>query len=190
MHVLTNSLSEDIVDYVDIAESYKMTRLDVSSRGNYNMTIYDMPFEIATNYGSTILNSCDNVVVVADKSTWGVVKLLLDMTNIEREEVQDEIFSRAKICFNKCREGVPILGSSNYGSNKNILIKMDELVKELIGISVELRFEYMEVIKEMRFNNSYENYWFTGRAYSDDREGFIDYLNLLDSIFGIGKKGR
>ena len=112
------------------------------------------------------------------------------MTNIEREEVQDEIFSRAKICFNKCREGVPILGSSNYGSNKNILIKMDELVKELIGISVELRFEYMEVIKEMRFNNSYENYWFTGRAYSDDREGFIDYLNLLDSIFGIGKKGR
>lgn len=190
MHILTNSLSEEIVDYVDIAESYKMTRLDVSSRGNYNMTIYDMPFEIATNYGSTILNSCDNVVVVADKSTWGVVKLLLDMTNIEREEVQDEIFSRAKICFNKCREGVPILGSSNYGSNKNILIKMDELVKELIGISVELRFEYMEVIKEMRFNNSYENYWFTGRAYSDDREGFIDYLNLLDSIFGIGKKGR
>ena len=190
MHILTNSLSEEIVDYADIAENYKMTRLDVSSRGNYNMTIYDMPFEIATNYGSTILNSCDNVVVVADKSTWGVVKLLLDMTNIEREEVQDEIFSRAKICFNKCRKGVPILGSSNYGSNKNILIKMDELVKELIGISVELRFEYMEVIKEMRFNNSYENYWFTGRAYSDDREGFIDYLNLLDSIFGIGKKGR
>lgn len=190
MHILTNSLAEEVVEYADIAESYRMTRLDVSARGNYDMTVYDMPFDIATDYGSTILNTCDNLVVIVDKSTWGAVKFILNMSNIENEDIQDEVFSRAKICFNKSRGKVPIFGSNTYKNNKDILIRMDGMVKELIGVSIDLRFEDMELVSEMPFDHSYENYWIASRFYSDEDTGFMRYIGLLDSIFGIGKSGR
>lgn len=180
-HVLTMGLGGDIVTGEKLAPKQKLARFSSSVRNNYNFIIYDMPFDVATNYASDITYTADNVVLACEASNHGVMGLMLAMCNIDSEDMQEVMFTRSQLCLTKYTEFKRIL-DCNISNARDILRRLDVEVNSLLGIDPEYYFSNLSICGIMDYNTEYENSWFSTKAYSDSPNGKLEFIKLLTNI--------
>lgn len=182
-HILTMGLAGSILKGSEIADKRKMLQFSNIVRNHYNFIIYDMPFDMATIHAADITYTADNIIMSVGTSNWGIMKALLAIANIDNVETQELIFKRAQLCFNKFNEVKldSVLGTK-IGSIRDILIGMDRLIIELLGMEPEFEFADMEVAGIMEYSPDIEKGWFNNVQYSDTEHGYNSVLNIIRGI--------
>lgn len=103
------------------------------------------------------------------------------MCNIPSDEMQDSMFNRAQIVFNKYR-GLHKVFDRKIKTGSDITRLMDEKVFELIGEDIGLHFDDMHIAGIVNDTTAYEDGWFSDVHYSDTHDGQQTYLSLAENI--------
>ena len=180
-HLLTMGIATDTAPVEDILHKEKIARFINLAKTSYNFVIYDVPFKETVGFLSDITYMCDNLVLTVDASNWGITKTLLSMCNIDSDDMQDTMFSRAQLVFNRQRSLSRVLGTK-VRSCYDIVKAMDKKVKELIGEDPGYHFEDLHIAGIINDDPVFEDGWFEQIQYSDTRKGQAIFLELADSI--------
>jgi len=181
LHVITNGLAGDIVNLEKQTTEHKIGRFDSAAKNNYNVIIYDVPFNIAIGVGSSLINMGDNIIICLEPTNWGVMKMLLYMTNVEELETQGALFNRGMLCLNKVMNVKKIFYKSVKDA-RGMLKSMDNLILKLIGIEPEFRFRDMYICGSIGYDPTVEQYWFNKKMYSDSEKGYETILKITHKI--------
>lgn len=179
-HLLTMGLGADVRPIEEMIKKEKLNRFFNTVKNKHQFVIYDLPFDYATGYCSEITYNCDNIVMVTDSSTWGLGKMMLDVCNISSEDMQDTMFNRGQVVFNKFRNMKKLFGHP-FRSAYEMLSILDRQVVELVG-DVGLHFSTMKVSGIIHDDPSIEDTYFTENNYSDTRKGQNIFLELVQNI--------
>lgn len=181
LHLLTMGLAGDIVSGEKLAPKQKISRFASNVRNNYNLIIYDIPFDIAVDYASEIVYTADNIVLCAESSNHGLMSMMMAMCNIDSEDMQETMFNRAQLCLTKYKGFNKVLSNKVKGI-RDILYRLDTEVESLLGIEPEYYFSNLMYCGTMAYNDAYEDTWFSDTAYSDTKDGEREYIDLLSNI--------
>lgn len=180
-HLLTMGLGTDTAPVNELLHKEKISRFVNLAKTSHNFVIYDIPFNSATGFLSEITYMTDNLVLVADASNWGVTKLMLNVCNISLDDMQDTIFSRAQLVFNRYRNLTKLLGKK-VRTGVDITRVIDMKVQELIGEDPGFHFEDLHIAGIVNDDPDIENGWFDNIQYSDTNKGQAIFLELLEHI--------
>lgn len=180
-HLLTMGLGTDTAPINELLHKEKISRFINLGKTSHDFVIYDIPFSSATGYLSDITYMADNLVLVTDASNWGITKTMLAVCNIESEDMQDTIFGRAQIVFNKYRNLYKVLGKK-VKTCHDIKKVMDQKVLELIGEDPGFYFEHLHIAGIINDDPDFENGWFESVQYSDTKKGQDIFLTLIENI--------
>jgi len=180
-HLLTMGLATDSTPVNELIHKEKISRFINLAKTSYNFVVYDIPFTSAISYLAEMTYMSDNLVVVTDASNWGVTKTMLNMCNISSDEMQDTMFSRAQLVFNKYRRLYKLFGRK-VKTCVDITKAMDQKVYELIGEDIGLRFEDMHIAGIINDDPEFEDGWYEEVQYSDTAKGQQIFLKLVADI--------
>lgn len=180
-HLLTLGLDSDIKPIDQLLNRDKLSRFANLAKTSHHFIIYDMPFKTATDFAKDLTFMADNIVLTVDSSTWGVTKTMLEVCNIESDDMQDTIFSRAQLLFNKYRGLNKVLGRK-VKSAVDITKAMDRQVLELIGEDTGYYFQNMHICGVINDDNAVEEGWFSSKPYSETPQGQQIFTELLCNI--------
>lgn len=180
-HLLTMGLGTDTAPVSELLHKEKISRFVNLAKTSHNFVIYDIPFSSATGFLSEITYMTDNLVLVADASNWGITKLMLNVCNISLDDMQDTIFSRAQLVFNRYRNLTKLLGKK-VRTGVDITKVVDMKVQELIGEDSGFHFEDLHIAGIINDDPEIENGWFDSVQYSDTHKGQAIFLELLEHI--------
>lgn len=180
-HLLTMGLGTDTAPVSELLHKEKISRFVNLAKTSHNFVIYDVPFSSATGFLSEITYMTDNLVLVADASNWGITKLMLNVCNISLDDMQDTIFSRAQLVFNRYRNLTKLLGKK-VRTGVDITKVVDMKVQELIGEDPGFHFEDLHIAGIINDDPEIENGWFDNVQYSDTPKGQAIFLELLEHI--------
>lgn len=180
-HLLTMGLGADVAPINELLHKEKINRFFNLSKTSHNFIIYDVPFDTCVGYLSDITYMADNIVLVTDASNWGVTKTMLSMCNIVSDDMQEIMFKRAQLVFNKYRNLNRVLGNK-VRTCYDITKVMDKKVLELIGEDTGLHFEEMHISGIINDDPDFENGWFEDVQYSDTKKGQSIFLDLIEKI--------
>jgi cellulose biosynthesis protein BcsQ len=180
-HLLTMGLGADIHPIEEIIKKEKLNRFFNTVKNEHQFVIYDIPFEVATDYCSEITYNSDNIVTVADCSNWGLAKMMLQVCNIESEDMQDTIFNRAQLVLNKHRNLSKVFGQ-RFNNGYDILRIVDKQVLDIVGEDIGFHFSSLHLSGILDDDKMMEDGWFGGSHYSDTRKGQNIFIELLQSI--------
>lgn len=180
-HLLTMGLGTDTAPVSELLHKEKISRFVNLAKTSHNFVIYDIPFDSATGFLSEITYMTDNLVLVADASNWGITKLMLNVCNISLDDMQDTIFSRAQLVFNRYRNLNKLLGKK-VRTAVDITKVVDMKVQELIGEDPGFHFEDLHIAGIINDDPDIENGWFDTIQYSDINKGQAIFLELLENI--------
>ena len=187
-HLLTMGIGADIGSVDKLLHRDKLNRFINNCKASHEFVIYDIPFEDATNFFSEVTYAADNIVCVTDMSTWGITKMMLGICNVPSEDMQDALFNRAQIVFNKERgNGIQKLFGQRVTSVTQLMQTVDKQVYDLIGDDPGFYFDHLTVSGIIKDDPAIENCWFENVQYSDTKRGQGIFLELLNSIVLRGK---
>lgn len=178
VHLLSMWMGGDCVPIEDIIKQEKLTRFINSVKSSFNFTIYDIPFSTGTTFLRDVVYTADNIVNVVDASNWGVSKFMLDCCNIASEEMQETIFNRTEIIFNKFR-GIDSIFGRNVKKLSDILRVMDDKVVDLTGVDSGMYFMNMHIVGKIDYDEKFDEQWFSNKWYSDDKHGKEVFSQLV-----------
>jgi len=181
-NLLTIGLGTEVITLDKLAEMSKINKLDSIARNYYTVIIYDMPFDFAVKELDSITFSADNIVIVVENSAYGLMKVLLKLGNIEKDEVMEMMFGRGQLVFNKVTNRL----SSRFGGEpmnfKKILNNMDNIVKGLTGVDGQYSFSDMVVSGYLPYFENLESYWFGEKDMYMDPNMFGYFENALEGV--------
>jgi Mrp family chromosome partitioning ATPase len=180
-HLLTMGLGTDTAQVNELLHKEKISRFANLVKSSHDFVIYDIPFKSATDYLSEITYTADNLVLVADASNWGITKLMLNVCNISADDMQDTIFNRAQLVFNKYRNLTKVFGRK-VRTGIDITKIIDMKVQELIGEDPGFHFEDLHIAGILNDDPDFEQSWFEMVQYSDTQKGQAIFLELLEHI--------
>lgn len=181
LHLLTMGLGADTAPVDELLHKEKISRFVNLAKSSHNFVIYDVPFDDATNFLSDLTYTADNLVVVVDTSNWGIVKAMLNICNISSEDMQDVVFKRTQLVFNKLRNLHKVMGNK-IKTGVDILRVMDKQVLDLIGDDPGFHFENLKISGIINDDPNIEDCWFEEVQYSDSKRGQQVFLELLYNI--------
>lgn len=174
-------IGADLAPVDKLLHKDKLNRFFNNCKSSHEFVVYDIPFEDATTFYSDITYSADNIVCVSDMSTWGITKMMLGICNVPSEDMQDTIFNRAQIVFNKDR-GLHKLYGKNVRSGVEVLKQVDQQVFNLIGDDPGFYFDHLKISGILPDIPSIEDCWFENVQFSDTQKGQNMFLDLLQHI--------
>lgn len=178
VHLLSMWMGGDCVPIEDIIKQEKLTRFINSVKSSFNFTIYDIPFSTGTTFLRDVVYTADNIVNVVDASNWGVSKFMLDCCNIASEEMQETIFNRTEIIFNRFR-GIDSIFGRKVKKLSDILRVMDDKVVDLTGVDSGMYFMNMHIVGKIDYDEKFDEQWFSNKWYSDDKHGKEVFSQLV-----------
>lgn len=184
LNLLTMGMGSDTAPVSELIHKEKISRFMNLAKTSYNFIIYDIPFQAATGFLSEMVYMADNIVLVTDASNWGVTKTLISMCNIASPDIQDTMFNRAQVVFNKYRRLNKVFGKKVKSGN-DILVEMDKKVFDLLGEDIGLHFESMRIAGIVNDDPEMEDAWYSDVQYSDTAKGQQIFLKLLHDILMI-----
>lgn len=184
LNLLTMGMGSDTAPVNELIHKEKISRFMNLAKTSYNFIIYDIPFQAATGFLSEMVYMADNIVLVTDASNWGVTKTLISMCNIASTDIQDTMFNRAQVVFNKYRRLNKVFGKKVKSGN-DILVEMDKKVFDLLGEDIGLHFENMRIAGIINDDPEMEDAWYSDVQYSDTAKGQQIFLKLLHDILMI-----
>lgn len=180
-HLLTMGMGSDAVNVKDIVQRDKLSRFINMSKNEHNFVIYDVPYEDAVDSLKEVSYAADNLVIVIDSSNWGISKALLSICNTDDDDMQEVIFNRAQLVFNRDRNLHKLFGKK-VGNTQDIVKAMDAKVYELTGDDPELYFKDMHIAGLIEDDRDFENGWYTENQYAETKKGQQIFGKLLESI--------
>lgn len=180
-HLLTMGMSNDAASIEKIIHKEKISRFINLAKTSHNFVIYDVPFKTAVGYGSDFTFMADNIVVTLDCSNWGIAKTMLAMSNIENDDMQETMFGRGQLLFNRYRVLNKVMGRK-VKTAIDITKAMDFKVHELIGEDPGYYFQAMHICGLINDDTDFESGWFESTQYSDTQKGSTLFLEILKNI--------
>lgn len=180
-HLLTMGIGADVAPIEELLHKEKIGRFTNMAKVQHNFVIYDIPFSKATTFLSDVTYSCDNIVLTVDSSNWGVTKMMLNVCNIASEDMQDTIFNRAQVVFNRYRNLNKVFGKK-IRTASDIMKVVDDKVLDLIGDDPGFYFQKLTISGIINDDPAFEDGWFEDVQYSDTRKGQNVFLELLQNI--------
>lgn len=180
-HLLTMGMASDSKEARDAFKQDRLAKFMSQCKASHNFVIFDIPFDDLVESLSQIGYSADNVIINIDASNWGVSKALIGMCNIGNDDIEDTLFSRGQIIFNRYKGMNKLFGKKVKNLN-NIPAKMDEMLIRLNGEDPGYRFANMHVIGAIKFSKSIEEFWFGQMQYSDTQGGLDEYIEILKRV--------
>ena len=159
----------------------RLNRFVAQARNSHQFVIYDIPFDAATHHLSDITMAADDIVLVTDASNWGISKTLISAYNIGNSDVEETIFSRGQILFNKYR-GLKKVFGHKVRKGYDITKQMDAKAIELVGQSTGYSFTDMKICGIIKDIPTLDSFWFNGNQYTDTKAGFDQFATLLKDI--------
>ena len=151
------------------------------SKGSYDFVIYDTSFKDATTYLTELVLNADNTVITVDTSQWGITKFMLLMSNIGLEDIQNYLFSRAQILFNKYR-GMNKLFGQKVKTGRDITEVLDRQLLNIIGEEPGCFFRDMYIADIINDDINIEQTWYNDVDYAETPVGQEVFLNLARRI--------
>jgi hypothetical protein len=179
--LLTMGLGTDTAPVSELIHKERLPRFINLAKTSNNFVIYDVPFNSAIGFLSDIVYMSDNLVLVVDNSNWGITKTMLSVCNIASDDMQDTVFNRAQLVFNKTRNLTRVLGNK-VKTGKDIEKVMDRKVLELVGDDPGFHFEDLQIAGIIDDDPAFEQGWFENNQYSDTKKGQDIFLRLLEGI--------
>lgn len=180
-HLLTMGLGTDTAPVSELIHKEKLSRFVNLSKTSHNFVIYDIPFKDATGFLSELTYMTDNLVLVTDASNWGITKTMLSMCNIASDDMQDTMFTRSQLVFNRYRNLYRVLGKK-VKNCVDITKVMDQKVLELVGDDPGFHFEELHIAGIINDDPDFENGWFEETQYTDTKKGQEIFLELIEHI--------
>lgn len=180
-HLLSTGLSTDTAPASELLHKERLQRFSNLAKTTHQFTIYDVPFDLATGFLSDITYMADNIALVVDASNWGITKTMLAMCNVGSDDMQDALFNRAQLVFNKYRNLDKFLGNP-VKTCADITRVMDKKVLELVGDDTGLHFEDLHIAGILNDDPNIEKGWFEKVQYVDTEIGQKIFLELIDKI--------
>ena len=180
-HLLTMGIGADVAPVEELLHKEKLGRFINMAKVQHNFVIYDIPFNKATTFLSDVTYGCDNIVLAVDSSNWGITKMMLNVCNIASEDMQDTIFNRAQVVFNRYRNLNKVFGKK-IRTASDIMKVVDDKVLDLIGDDPGFYFQKLTISGIINDDPAMEDGWFENVQYSDTRKGQNVFLELLQNI--------
>lgn len=180
-HMFTTGLASDIDELGNILNLKKLGRFMSSARTIYNYVIIDVPFEECVTTVSDICEAAEHVILTVEPSNHGMMEFLIDMTNIQNEDVQESLYSRAGIVFNKVLDKKTLFGQK-VSSLRDMLAVLDNTFYDLVGYMPESRLEDMNIMGVVNYSSEFDEYLFGKQQISDTKSGADLFLELLYNI--------
>lgn len=181
LHLLTMGIAGDTATPEEILNKDKIARFINLVKPTHNFVVYDVPFDSAVDFLQEAVYLSDNLVLVTEMNTHGIIKTMLKVCNISSQDMQDTFFSKAQIVFNKYR-GLNRLLGKKVKVAKDITKIMDDKVIELVGQDNGLYFSDMHIAGILNDDPEYEYGWFEKVQYSDTAKGKTIFTTLVDNI--------
>lgn len=180
-HTLTMGPAGDIVSLEKMLEDKTLSRFINLAKVNHHFVVYDIPFDNAVGIADEVIYTCDNLVITVETNNHGVMKALLNICNIDKEELADTIFKKGQLLYNKY-DGMRTLFGKRVKKTEDIASIMDDKVMEFIGVDPGNYFSDMEVCGFMQYDSNIENCWFGKTQYSDTDTGRDIFIELIKNI--------
>ena len=180
-HLLTMGMASDAKDADEAFKKDRISRFINMAKSSHNFVIYDVPFLDAVGHLDQVIYTADNIVLTIDYSNWGITKTLLAMCNIGSDDMEETIFGRAQILFNKCKPIKKVLGKK-VKRPEDIVKVMDNKIMELAGEDIGYYFSNMFICGAIPFDDEFESGWFNDVQYSDSTKGSKLFVDLLKNI--------
>lgn len=180
-HLLTMGMASDSKKPEEAFKKDKLARFINMAKSSHNFVIYDVPFDAATHHLDQVIYTADNIILTIDYSNWGVSKTLLAMCNIGSDDMEETLFSRSQIIFNRYRPIKRILGK-RLKKPTDVTDIMDTKLIELIGEDPGYAFSNLHICGSIPYDPNFENGWFAEEQYSDTKKGNDLFVQLLKNI--------
>lgn len=180
-HLLTMGMNSEPFEMGKMVQKEKIARFINLAKTSHNFVIYDIPFDTATGFGKDFTFMADNIVVTVDCSNWGITKAMLDLCNIDDPDMQETIFSRGQLLFNRYRALHKVMGRK-VKTAMDITKVMDYKVRELEGDDPGLYFQQMHICGLINEDAKFENGWYENIQYADTPVGSKIFVELLKNI--------
>lgn len=186
MHLLSTGLAYDSQDAKDTISRTNLTKFIHQAQNLYQLIIVDMEFADATENFTEFTLAADEIVLVSEVNTHGLMELLLNLSNISdnSENVSDVLFENSKLLLNK-EDGMTKLFGKKVMNTGQVLSVLDDKLTELIGFSIDRRLSDLEVCGLLKYNASFEEYWYNRAYLSDTQDGEAIFLEILQRILDI-----
>lgn len=179
--LLSMGMGGDPVELDQILQKPRLLRFINLAKNSHNFVIYDIPMKDAVGCAGDVTFMADNLAIVIDSSNWGVAKTMLSICNIESDDMQDTVFSKGQLVYNRYRGFKNMLGT-RVRSALDVSKAMDSKVSELVGVDTGFYFSEMHIAGIINHDEEFESGWFNRRQYSDNPEGQKVFLDLLINI--------
>lgn len=180
-HLLTMGMNSEPFEINKLVQKDKIARFINLAKNSHNFVIYDAPFDVATGFGKDFTFMADNVVISIDCSNWGITKAMLSMCNIEDADMQETIFNRGQLLFNRYRAMHKVMGRK-VKTAMDITRVMDYKVRELEGDDPGLYFQQMHICGLINEDPKFENGWYDNIQYADTPAGSKIFVEILKNI--------
>lgn len=180
-HLLSMGLASDSKKPTEAFNKERIARFANSAKTGHNFVIYDIPFEYATHHLEDVLYSADNIVITIDASNWGITKTLINMCNIGSDDMEETLFSKAQLLFNRYR-GIDKLFGKKVKRIKDITKAMDKKLIELVGEDTGYYFSDLHICGSINYDDAFEDGWYNDVQYSDTKKGSEVFLQILKNI--------
>ena len=180
-HLLGMGMGSDSKKPSEAFKKDKLNRFIQSAKNSHNFVIYDIPFEYAVDHLDAITYAADNIVLTVDTSNWGISKTLINICNIGSDDMEETLFGRAQLLFNRYK-GINNVFGKKVKKIKDITAAMDKKVFELVGEDLGYYFSEMHVCGAINEDKNFESGWFNDIQYSDTNKGFDLFVDILKNI--------
>lgn len=180
-HLLTMGIGSDSAPVNELLHKEKISRFVNSAKTSHNFVIYDIPFKDASGYLSDITYMADNLVMVLEANNWGVTKAMLNMCNVASEDMQETLFTRTQLVFNKFRNVYKIMGKK-VKTCADITRVIDQKVIDLTGDDSGYHFEDLHIAGIINDDPRFNEGWYEQVQFVDTEPGMQIFLDLIEKI--------
>lgn len=183
LHVLTMGLDQDLkpMDKIGTINREKIHRFCSMAKQNYNFVIYDVPFKMLHDSACDLAYTADKMIYLTDCSTRGLMKMMLDIADIEEDDLRQLFIKKTLIVLNKYYKNVKIFGKETLSSSK-LLRELDGVIYEVVGGEVADRFEYMTILQSLPLYPDIDSYWMTKKTFVETDAGLKMIGGFLKNI--------
>lgn len=180
-HALTIGIAEDLARPEDILKEDRLTKFITESKTKYDFVVVDTKLHELSRFLKPVAYMMDDIVAVVDDSKHGIIKYMLEMTNIEDEDAQYSLFSRHKVILNRYRGTKEILGYK-VKKTSELMKTLDKIVSGITGYELDIFFRDIPIVFTIPFIPEMEEYWFNKKQVSDTRKGKELFRDLVASV--------
>lgn len=183
LHVIADGVACDTYKFEDCISQDNLVDFAIKGRDKYHFIIYSISSKLATGYCKDLMYISDDVIWVADTSQNGILKTILDFCNLEDDKVQQFMFSKAEIVFNRTGRIKGLFGRKVASTNK-IQGIMDSYVAELIGAeNLDSKFSDIKMVGDIPYlADEFDKSLYSGISYAETPDGSKLFSSIIGNI--------